>query len=160
MQKWRANYQSNRVKNGLLEKIDKVKEIDQKILDILPQEESEKELQDILVLQDVNFELLAKIDRCLKKTPPPPSLSSLDVSNQGRTPRTTQIQDVRVKLPKLELSKFDGHIINWQGFLDQFPIAIHENDSLADIDKFTYLKLFLSDSALQLINKRCFFKCH
>ena len=83
MQKWRANYQSNRVKNGLLEKIDKVKEIDQKILDILPQEESEKKLEDILVLEDLNFELLAKIDWCLKKTPPPSSLSSLDISNQG-----------------------------------------------------------------------------
>ena len=59
------------LKNGLLEKIDKVKEIDQKILDILPQEESEKELEDILVLEDLNFELLAKIDGCLKKTPPP-----------------------------------------------------------------------------------------
>ena len=30
-------------------------------------------------------------------------------------------------------------------------ITIHENDSLVDIDKFTYLKLFLSDSALQSI---------
>ena len=99
------------LKNGLLEKIDKVKEIDQKILDILPQDESEKE--DILVLEDLNFELLAKIDRCLKKTPPPPSLRSLDISSQGSTPRTIQIQDVRVKLAKLELSKFDGDIINW-----------------------------------------------
>ena len=36
--------------------------------------------------------------------------------------------------------------------MDQFLIAIHENDSLADIDKFTYLKSFLSDSALQSIN--------
>ena len=36
--------------------------------------------------------------------------------------------------------------------MDQFLIAIHENDSLADIDKFAYLKLFLSDSALQSIN--------
>ena len=35
--------------------------------------------------------------------------------------------------------------------MDQFLIAIHENDSLADIDKFTYLKSFLSDCALQLI---------
>ena len=61
------------LKNGLSGKIDKVKEIDQKILDILPQEESEKELEDILVLKDLNFELLAKIDICLKKTPPPPS---------------------------------------------------------------------------------------
>ena len=57
------------LKNGLLEKIDKVKEIDQKILDILTQGESEKELEDILVLEEVNFELLAKIDRCLKKKP-------------------------------------------------------------------------------------------
>ena len=137
---------------GLLEKIDKVKEIDQKILDILPQEESEKELQDILVLEDLHFELLAKIDGCLKKAPPPPSLRSLDISYSGSTPRTTQTKDVRVKLPKLELSKFDGDIINWQGFWDQFLIAIHENDSLADIDKFTYLKSFLSDSALQSIN--------
>ena len=76
----------------LLEKIDKVKEIDRKILDILPQEKPEKELEDILVLEDLNFELLAKIDRCLKKTPPSPSLSSLDISNQGSTPRTNQFK--------------------------------------------------------------------
>ena len=49
------------LKNGLLEKINKVKEIDQKILDTLPQEESEKEVEDILVLEDLNF------DRSLKK---------------------------------------------------------------------------------------------
>ena len=42
------------LKNGLLEKIDKVKEIDQKILHILQQEESEKALEDILVLEDLN----------------------------------------------------------------------------------------------------------
>ena len=65
------------------------------------------------MLEDLNSELLAKIDGCLEKTPPPPSLRSLDISNQGSTPRTTQIQDVRVKLSKLELSKFDGDIINW-----------------------------------------------
>ena len=60
-------------------------------------------VEDILVLEDLNLELLAKIDRCLEKTPPPPSLSSLDISNQGNTPRTTQIQDVKIKFPKLEL---------------------------------------------------------
>ena len=55
------------------------------------------------MLEDLNLELLAKIDRYLEKTPPPPSLSSLDISNQGNTPRTTQIQDVKIKFPKLEL---------------------------------------------------------
>ena len=87
----------------------------------------------------------------MKKTPPPSLLSSLDISHQGSTHRTPKIQDVTVKLRKLELSKFDGNIINWRGFWDQFLITIHENDSLVDIDKFTYLKLFLSDSALQSI---------
>ena len=52
------------------------------------------------MLEDLNFELLAKIERSLKKTPPSPSLSLLDIFNQGSTPRTTQVQDVRVKLPR------------------------------------------------------------
>ena len=39
------------LRNGLFEKIDKVKEIDQKILCILLKEDSEKELEDILVLE-------------------------------------------------------------------------------------------------------------
>ena len=39
------------LRNGLLEKIDKVKEIDQKILYILLKEDSEKQLEDILVLE-------------------------------------------------------------------------------------------------------------
>ena len=30
------------------------------MLDVLPQKESEKELEDILVLEDLNFDLLAK----------------------------------------------------------------------------------------------------
>ena len=42
-------------KNRPLEKIYKVKEIDQKILDILPQEDSEKEQEYILVLEGLNF---------------------------------------------------------------------------------------------------------
>ena len=99
-----------------------------------------------------HFESLAKIGRCLKKIPPPPSLSSLDKANQAITPKTTQIQDVSVKLPKLELSNFHRDIINWQRFWDQFLIAIHENDFLTDIYKFTYLRSFLSDSGLQSIN--------
>ena len=39
------------LRNELLEKSDKVKEIDQKILYVLLKEDSEKELQDILVLE-------------------------------------------------------------------------------------------------------------
>ena len=41
----------------------------------------------------------------------------------------------------------NGDVINWQGFWDQFCLAIHENNSISDIDKFLYLKTFLCDSA-------------
>ena len=47
---------------------------------------------------------------------------------------------------KLEIEKFDGDVINWSSFWDQFSSAIHENDSLNEINKFTYLKSFLCDS--------------
>ena len=70
--------------------------------------------------------------------PSPPSLSSLDIYNQGTFHRITPFQDVGVELSKLEFIKFDGNIVNWRGIWDQFLIAIHENDSLEDIEKFTY----------------------
>ena len=53
---------------------------------------------------------------------------------------------------KLELPKFDGDIINWRGFWDQFQVAIHENETIAETDKFTYLKSFLSNSAFSAIS--------
>ena len=52
-----------------------------------------------------------------------------------------------VRLLKLEMEKFDGDIIKWSSFCDQFSFEIHENDSLREINKLTYLKSFLCDSA-------------
>ena len=44
----------------------------------------------------------------LYKKYPELSLSSLYLSNQVTSHRTAAIEDLRLKLPKLELSKFDG----------------------------------------------------
>ena len=60
--------------------------------------------------------------------------------------------EVKVKLPKLEISKFNGDIINFRGFWDQFSSAIHSNDRINDIDKFCYLTSFLCDSAKSCIS--------
>ena len=56
-------------------------------------------------------------------------------------------ETAKVRLAKLEIEKFDGDVINWSSFWDQFSSAIHENDSLSKINKFIYLKSFLCDSA-------------
>lgn len=49
-------------------------------------------------------------------------------------------KEATVKLPKLNVPSFDGNILKWQEFWDSFHSAIHDNRTLANIDKFNYLK--------------------
>lgn len=57
----------------------------------------------------------------------------------------------RVKLPKLELRKFDGRPRNWQAFWEQFDNLIHKNGELSQNDKFSYLKTALTGDAAAAI---------
>ena len=56
-----------------------------------------------------------------------------------------------INLPKITLEEFDGNILNWRGFWEQFKTTIGENNTLSDIEKFTYLKRLLKGSAYGLI---------
>ena len=59
---------------------------------------------------------------------------------------------VTVKLPKLEIQKFNGQVRQWQEFWDGFCSAIHENDELAAVDKMKYLKSYLMKPAKSVIS--------
>ena len=58
---------------------------------------------------------------------------------------------VTVKLPKLELMKFDGNVLKWQEFWDSFETTIHDNTSLQDVDKLNYLRAQLRNEAKEVI---------
>ena len=58
----------------------------------------------------------------------------------------------RVKLPKMEIKRFSGSPQEWQEFWDNYKSAVHENEELSDIDKFSYLRHFLEDSARKVIS--------
>ncbi|PFX13966.1 hypothetical protein AWC38_SpisGene21920 [Stylophora pistillata] len=45
----------------------------------------------------------------------------------------------RIKLPKLELKKFDGDVTKWCTLWDTLEASIHNSTGLATIDKFHYL---------------------
>ena len=75
----------------------------------------------------------------------PPSASLADSS--ASTPRKTQ-----VKLPKLELKKFDGDYSKWISFWDTFETSVHKNESPSVIDKFNYLISCLERSAAEAIS--------
>ena len=56
-----------------------------------------------------------------------------------------------MKLPKLDVRKFSGKIGKWQEFWDSFESAIHCNDGLSNVGKFSYLRSLLMEPARSAI---------
>ena len=50
-----------------------------------------------------------------------------------------------VKLPKIDVPTFDGNILNWGIFWEQFRATVHSRDRLSDADKLAYLQHALKD---------------
>ncbi|GFW58111.1 uncharacterized protein TNCV_2742571 [Trichonephila clavipes] len=50
----------------------------------------------------------------------------------------------KLKLPKIELVKFNGEIKNWLALLSQFK-CIHDDDKIENEDKFQYLIQSMSE---------------
>ena len=121
-------------------------------------------------------QVLAAIEERLTEQPPPPPASQVAPqyvnSNQSYQPISSQQKTVRAKLPKLEVKKFNGKLCEWQEFWDSFESAIHMNDGLSNVDKFSYLGSLLLglaksavggfgltsanyESAIELLKKHC-----
>ena len=45
-----------------------------------------------------------------------------------------------VRLPKLDVPTFDGNIVNWRLFWEQFCILVHDRSSHLDSEKLVYLR--------------------
>ena len=76
----------------------------------------------------------------------------LELEKQFGAPITRHTPSI--KLPKLELQKFNGNILKWQEFWDSFEASIHKNPNLQPVDKFNYLRAQLEGDAsgLELTN--------
>ena len=140
----------NSLKNRFLTKTQQIKTFDDEYLKLLKPEEFEIELSEIVTRDDKNIRIAAKIDHVLNKvkiqqTTPVPNISTLSLANRET------LTKIAVKLPKIELTKFYGNILNWQVFWDQFNCSIHLNNNISDIDKFSYLLSFLEDSVKSLV---------
>jgi len=56
-----------------------------------------------------------------------------------------------ISLPKIELPKFDGDVIQWCYFRDMFRSLVHENKSISNIERYHYLISCLSGPALTVV---------
>lgn len=52
-----------------------------------------------------------------------------------------------VKLQKLDVPKFDGNIVNWRTFWEQFSVSIDSRPHLSDSEKLVYLRHSLKDGS-------------
>ena len=95
--------------------------------------------------------IVDRMEDALKQlSPPPPIQQQMPTQGQDVLPwlyaSTSQFQaslpspKKTAKLPKLEVKKFSGRIQEWQEFWDSFEGAIDKNESLAAVDKFSYLQ--------------------
>ena len=110
----------------------KIKMLDDDIISHLEEDAVEEELLKSLQEKDIFYTVLKKAELCLNKvvtetaSPHTPSLPS--------TFSSTKESNLKVKLPKIELSKFSGQALKWQTLWDQFESAIHSKESFSDID--------------------------
>ena len=95
--------------------------------------EDEDELNQLQVeVERGIFDISLKIKRLLQ--------SSSAAENKG------------IKLPKLEVPTFDGDILNWRTFWEQFRVSVHDRTNLSDSEKLVYLRSALkAGSAKQAI---------
>ena len=52
-----------------------------------------------------------------------------------------------MKLPKLEVPTFDGNVLNWTTFWEQFSISGHNRPNISDPEKLVYLQQALKDGS-------------
>ncbi|KAJ8956564.1 hypothetical protein NQ318_019289 [Aromia moschata] len=59
--------------------------------------------------------------------------------------KTSIVQTSKTRLPKLNLQTFDGKLENWSAFIQVFNRSIHDNNTLANVERFEYLLGCLSE---------------
>ena len=57
-----------------------------------------------------------------------------------------------MKLPELNLKKFNGDPTKWCTFWDLFEATVHTNTALSDVERFTYLMSLLAGSAVEAVS--------
>ena len=158
-------------------KSSELKDLTNTILTLLSDEEYEEELNRSLRDDDTVIDTLTDLDLAIKKLEiieiehnisSQPNLNQNTLSNSNSSNfQENELQYLEISnhsgsnfvnsqqkviLPKLELKPFDCDKIDWKPFWDQFNASIHSNNLISKIEKFSYLKTFLNESASSCIS--------
>ena len=101
-----------------------------------------------LIRDDANYrnEVVSQTQYSLKIK----KLKSKDTRVYNQNTDSLRVQ-TGVKLLKFVLQKFDGDILKWKIFEELFGAAVHKNERISSIEKFTYLISYLEKAHLQAV---------
>lgn len=80
-------------------------------------------------LEQALFDSSVRIKEMSKVHTPAPSTSSPSAA-----------EAMGVKLPKLDVPTFNGSLLNWRNFWEQFAISVHDRSNLSNSEKLVYLQ--------------------
>ena len=62
------------------------------------------------------------------------------------SPKINKQDTIGIRLPKISVPSFDGNILNWTSFWEQFEVAVHNKQ---DVEKLAYFKDEMKDSLMR-----------
>ena len=126
------------LKLSLKEKLETLKLLDSEIVELTPEEELVREIEQADEYKENVYRALTRIDRTLTVTSAPASSSARVTTPPTHVRSPTPPRSGRARLPKITLPHFGGDIMKWTAFWDSYKSAVHNNDELSDVDKFNY----------------------
>ena len=136
-------------KDILLEKLDTLQDLDDKIAELTDNKKARaEEIDRSSEFRRFMKEIIRKIDNITKQHGYEPPLTA---AATGTVQKVEKVK--RAKLPKLQIKTFRGEITQWAPFYDSFKASIDSNPDIPETDKFNYLKGLLSGSAYEAIEE-------
>jgi len=141
-------------------KMSQIEVLNEKILDEISMEDMELDIEVSTKFEiDVNTEL-EKFRRTTNTNNSDLSSTTVDAvtaanpiiaMNNSETTDPRNVVKTGVKLPKIFIKRYNGDPLQWQQFYDTFKATIMENTSLSKVEKFTYLRSYLTGDAERCI---------
>ena len=132
-----------RLEKSLEENVNILKNLDDEILELISENEAEtltNEIDKSCQISDEINDILVKIESIFSKS----NVENSSVHTNSTTSSSVS-SNPNDSHTKLTLDKFNGELLSWQSFWDQYSVAIHTNGSLSDIEKFNYVRSYLTD---------------
>ena len=125
-----------------------LKQMNREVITLLDEEESEN---DAIQCEEIEYNIRRTIQKISKE------LQSIKIndnlSNVNNTSCAAPVKAQGMILPKFNLTSFNGDPLKWSIFIETFTAAVDWQNSLAAIEKITYLKGQLEGPAADCIQR-------